>query len=356
MKISGKKILSQWAFAFVVALFLGGIIYAVRVDLKNAHRKDMHASCDVDSSAMEAALSDSLYRSRCDSLMNRHRQEYLLMDTIVKMSQAIREKECGDYSRYYWKWLQDCNVQIGSYLRRMGRYHGLLYYSDMENALDSVDTFVDVFMGDATTQGDMNTYAEVCWVLDFLRTEEVYQLLMHNNSVQKYRNAVFRDFQYWFWTTEALSFFYYEVIEGGDEGSGTMAPMELAYMQRSISRLHRKGLLDDLRALYGKNPGVGKTYGTVTMRDFEMQKRKYVDESNRFSLSKLERKRRVDRVVVASDSLIHEFGRWMAWRDSVESSIADEQKKMVLHRSTQRIRWNMYLLFKNDFEVSRILR
>ena len=74
----------------------------------------MMDSLQEDSFEREMAVRDSIDSVTSGSIKNRYLAEYMLMDTIISMSQVIREKNDKDYSGYYWQWLRDCNMQVGA--------------------------------------------------------------------------------------------------------------------------------------------------------------------------------------------------------------------------------------------------
>lgn len=352
------------AFAIVAALFIVGIIYAITCP-QVCYRPPvcgLVAQSDSDNSQEEDSIElyiqqhDSICRATADSIKSKHLAEYTLMDSIISMSQAIREKTDPDYSGYYWQWMRSCNIQIGIYLREKGLYHGRLYIRDAFAALDSVDHFIDIFSGSDMSQAAMNETAEMKWVIDHLRTEETYQLLYYKMRDRHDRSAVYHDYQNWFWTTEAITNFYYQAIQGGDEGSGSMSSMELAYTALSISKLHRFWLNEELKVLEGKPTLIGNHYRKITGRDFEEEKKRYIQEGTKYDNDNAQRNIDKNRICNASDSLIHVFNRWMTYREHLDKTLKDKVVEKIFSNSTQRIRWNMYQLWQKHFDADKVNR
>lgn len=358
-----KRNLNNMAFVAVAALFVCGIVHSFSCGhgIMRHHAASsvmdsaMGDSLQEDSFEREMVVRDSIDSVTSDSIKNRHLAEYTLMDTIISMSQTIREKTDRDYSGCYWQWLRDCNIQMGVYLRTKGIYHGRLYYTDVTAALDSVDNFVNIYLGRDDSQSGMNVTAEVKWVIDYLRTEEVYQLILHRMVDADDRQAVYRDYQNWFWTTEVLANFYYQVIEGGDQGSGSMSSMDVAYASLSFSRMHRFWLQEELKQLHGQRSLIGKDYQKINRMDFEKEKKWYIRRETSNSDGDVQRKMDAERVAYASDSLIRVFYRWMDCRDSIENTIADKKRSRLFHKSTTRIKWYMYQLWRNRMDANKVM-
>jgi hypothetical protein len=358
-----RRYFNHIAFAVLDVLFVAAIVYAAKDEHGVVHRTAEQVSVDsadmdsvaMDSMDMEFAREDSIRQAYNDSVVRAHQAESDLMDTIVGMSQTIREKEDRDYSGYYWQWAKDCNRQIGIYLRKKGLYHGRLYLHDVEVAVDSVKHFVDEYTGYSMTQGDMNFDAGVNWDLSFLLTMQSYQQLLHARNDADYRCAIYRDYQHWYWTSEAVTQFYYQVIEGGDYGAGSIAPMEIAGISQDFCRLHRYWLDEELRVQKGMKRYKYIAYRDVSTNDLEREKKRYIRERIEYSDGDAARMMETNRITEASDSLIHVFGRWMTCRDSIESTIMDKSVRKMFHQSTRRIKWNMLMLWKNGMDSEKLI-
>lgn len=348
---------SNGFFAIIAAMFIVGIVYAVTYQQQSS--KSICSSA-VPANSEDSLLEDSLdyfqcydtsYKASFDSVISKYRAEYTLMDTIISMSQSIREKSDKDYSGYYWQWMRNCNVQIGIYLRKKGRYHRRLYVSDAFAALDSVNHFIDVVANYDISQLAMNETAEIKWVIDYLRTEEIYQLLCYKMRNTNDQAVVYQDYRNWFWTSEAINNFYYKVIQGGESGHGSMSPMDLAYAALSISVWHRSCLQEELNALNGKYTKIGGHYRDIIRQDFEKEKKRYIQESKKYASGDSQKCLDKKRIVDASDSLINVFSHWIVCRDSLGKTLKNKKYVKIFSNSTQRIKWNMYQLWQNNFSV-----
>lgn len=277
------------------------------------------------------------------------------MDTIINMSETIREKEDKDYSGYYWQWLCRCNMQIGAYLRVKKLYHGHLHYRDIMSAIDSVENFTDEYWGSDDTQSGMNCYEGAKWVLDFLRTMETYQLIIHSTDDEGLKNAWYRDYQNWYWTSEVLANYYYQVFLGGDSGSGSMSSMEVDGVSKGLCRLRRAWLMDDFYEMNGPKAISTIRYRNITMNDFETIKRRCL--INRISSSDNQVQRNLDRERIsdASDSLTHVLYRWIICREHIASDIVGKRQMPAFRHATQRIKWNVYCLLNNDMNVEKLM-
>lgn len=348
-----KRMRSHLIFAVVALLFIAMLVYVMCC--RQGTVVDIEDMMPVDSTEIERVMQDSLDRVYSDSLTRVYKPEYKLMDTIVCMSEAIREKKNPDYSGFYWKWLRDCNMQIGRYLRVKGMYRGRLYASDTMAAIDSVDRFVDLYLSGHDTQGDMNACSGVHWVIQFLRTMEYYQLVYNRRSDAAYRRAVYRDYRHWFWTSETFSYFFYEVLQGGDQYSGTMSPGEVAWASNYFCLMQRYWLNEELKMLDGKKSRIMDRYQTVAATDFAKEKQRYMRREQRGWDDAFDKKREGARIAAACDSLTHVFDRWMCCRDNLELTIRDRQLSAAFHNSTRRIRWYMYQLWQKDMEVRSVM-
>jgi hypothetical protein len=358
-----KQIFNNLLFTIVAAIFCAGIIYAVATYHKVS--RNGNSTYQTDSAYADSIYNDSIDREylredsidsvRTDSIRMCHHKEYALLDTIICMSETIRGKVDKDYSGYYWQWLCRCNMQIGIYLREKGLYHGNLHYRDISAAIDSVDHFAGLYLGSDMSQSGMNCYCGTKWVLDFLRTMEVYQIIIHACHDKEVKRAWYQDYQNWYWTSEVLSYYYYQVFLGGDQGSGTESPMDVAETSMSASKLHRMWLLNDNWVLNGRKSMPLIKYKDVTRRDFENMKKKQLKCLIYPSDDKIQQNLDRERITEASDSLSHVLFRWIECRNRIERTITDNKKAKIYHHATQRIKWNIYALLNNKMDADKLM-